>query len=311
MPTCAHAHSEAVKALSNYELLSVDGDGNCFFRAVVRAHLPFVSNTSEKRISGDLRRAISGVDVTLAGEAATNDDNADDNDDDDDKAQTTVATHDDDDAVGDGDVTPSAHNGESSPRTSGASRKRRVELATSAEKRARLAPASLHDFMEEGVDDRMTENGNWASHVQALQMAVCLQWPIALLHPEDENVSLEPRARAMRLRPAGIYYIEPPTPQAPTTAKSARGKQAAPARTVEPLSLLFSPWPGHYDAAVPTARCGITVDVFVVVWCALDSCLQRCTKRCAKTIDGARCCESCWNWCARASARECAHSPCA
>jgi hypothetical protein len=139
--------------------------------------------------------------------------------------------------------------------------------ASSAEKRVKRQRSQLADFAEIGVDDEATMEvaGTWASHVQVLQAAAFLERTVLLLRPDDQHLDVracddtdspsgwrvggggddastesDPALRhavaTPRLMPGDMYTIAPPA-----VSEAAREHR---------LSLLFSPWPGHYDACV-------------------------------------------------------------
>jgi hypothetical protein len=225
---------------------SVAGDGNCFFRAVTRVFLPLLPHATEKRVSLDLRRAIVSHRMSIGGGGVTplkaSRADADDDDVDDGAAVAAAAAGDDDDA-GDGDDT-------------GAGAKRSVD-AGSVEKRVKRQKSQLDDFTEVGVDDgaTMESAGVWASHVQVLQTAAWLGRRLLLLRPDDRHLHVgerrevdDPAAWSMqgageptpRLLPGSSYAIAPGLECA----------ESAGAASEATITLLFSPWPGHYDAGV-------------------------------------------------------------
>jgi hypothetical protein len=240
---------------------SVAGDGNCFFRALTHVFLPILPQACEKRISLDLRRAVIAQHMSIGGMATPLREStavaACDNDE-----TKNAADDDEDDAVkdDDGDDDEGAVDDENGD---GATLGKR--LASSAEKRVKRQRSQLADFAEIGVDDEATMEvaGTWASHVQVLQAAAFLERTLLLLRPDDQHLdvracgdtdspsdwrvddggdatesdpTLKHAAATPRLMPGDMYTIAPPT-----VSEAAREHR---------LSLLFSPWPGHYDACV-------------------------------------------------------------
>lgn len=137
-----------------------------------------------------------------------------------------------------------------------------------AERRVSRQASQLDEFMEDGVDDgsTMAMDGVWASHVQVLQTAAWLERPVALLRPDGlqrsfvgnvcsilhADTSLTLRFDdALAQRPCFVagaaYVIEP----AVVAAQQQRKRRRRDTERV-PVTLVYSPWPGHYDAACDT-----------------------------------------------------------
>jgi hypothetical protein len=196
---------------------------DCFFRAVLRAFVPLLDEPIELELSMVLRNCIvKNTDIRL------------------DVSQASVHREEADDGSGasPGPTTlanrQQANGGDDNNNNNNSNSNGNGDTTTPV-KRTR---SQLDEFMAEGVDDgaTMAQGGVWASHVQVVQTAAFLERRVVLLRPDDRRLDcrLQSDARRSRLAASDTYTIAPPR-----------------SRARRSVTLLYSPWPGHYDAAVP------------------------------------------------------------
>eukprot|EP01087_Luapelamoeba_hula_P015392 TRINITY_DN4594_c0_g1_i2.p1 TRINITY_DN4594_c0_g1~~TRINITY_DN4594_c0_g1_i2.p1 ORF type:complete len:1051 (+),score=220.86 TRINITY_DN4594_c0_g1_i2:132-3284(+) len=216
------AFREVVERNSCHDILKVEGDGNCFFRAVIKYHFPEVPRDWEDQMSLKLRQSLNND-----AKPVEQDNNSD----------STAAPTPDESAKKD-DKKKRKEEKKRKKELKRNYRKGKAPAAVEDDKEASMrASEDFNGFVIENLNDAgtMAEAGVWADHVQVEKLARRLRRPINLLTFDDIGLHTD---NNLAIYPGVEYCVGAKYAQSPS------------------INLYFTPTPGHYEALKdgPTGR---------------------------------------------------------